>query len=83
MTTPLSDKPVRHILALSGGKDSSALAVFMKDKVPEMEYVFCDTEKELDETYEYMQRLSQYLGKPIKTLKYKAGYGFDEITSIQ
>lgn len=25
---------VRHILALSGGKDSSAFAVFMKDKVP-------------------------------------------------
>ncbi len=42
MTAPLFDKPVRHILALSGGKDSSALAVFMKDKVPEMEYVFCD-----------------------------------------
>ena len=27
-----ADKPVRHILALSGGKDSSALAVFMKEK---------------------------------------------------
>lgn len=40
-----ADKPVRHILALSGGKDSSALAFFMKDKVPDMEYVFCDTEK--------------------------------------
>ncbi len=47
MTAPLSDKPVRHILALSGGKDSSALAVFMKAKVPEMEYVFCDTEKKI------------------------------------
>lgn len=29
MTAPLSDKHVRHILALSGGKDSSALAVFI------------------------------------------------------
>lgn len=83
MNAKPSDKPVRHILALSGGKDSSALAVFMKDKVPDMEYVFCDTEKELDETYEYMQRLSQYLGKPIKTLKYKAGYGFDEILKLK
>lgn len=78
----MSDK-VRHILALSGGKDSSALAVYMKDKVPEMEYVFCDTEKELDETYEYIQRLGQYLGKPIITLKYKAGYGFDEILKLK
>ncbi len=41
MTAPLSDKPLLHILALSGGKDSSALAVFMKDKAPEMGYVFC------------------------------------------
>ena len=44
MTAPLSDKPVRHILALSGGKDSSALAVFMKDKVSDMEDVFRNTE---------------------------------------
>lgn len=50
----LADKPVRHILALSRGKDSSALAVFMKDKVPDMEYVFCDTGNELQETYDYM-----------------------------
>jgi 3'-phosphoadenosine 5'-phosphosulfate sulfotransferase (PAPS reductase)/FAD synthetase len=74
---------VRHILALSGGKDSSALAVFMKDRVPEMEYVFCDTEKELDETYEYLHRLSMYLGKPIHTLKYKQGYGFDAILQLK
>ena len=79
----MSGKKVRHILALSGGKDSSALAVYMKDKVPEMEYVFCATEKELDETYEYLQRLSQYLGKPIHTLKYKSGYGFDEILKLK
>ena len=37
-----AEKPVRHILALSGGKDSSALAVFMKDKVLEIGNVFCD-----------------------------------------
>jgi len=74
---------VKHILALSGGKDSSALAVYMKDRVPEMEYVFCDTEKELDETYEYLQRLELYLGRPIKHLKYKAGYGFDQILKLK
>lgn len=79
----MNKKRVRHILALSGGKDSSALAVYMKDKVPDMEYVFCDTEKELNETYEYLQRLSQYLKKPIHTLKYKSGYGFDEILKLR
>ena len=29
-------KQERHILALSGGKDSAALAVYMRDKYPEM-----------------------------------------------
>jgi len=56
---------VRHILALSGGKDSSALAVFMKDRVPEMEYVFCDTGDELQETYDYLDKLEYFLGKKI------------------
>ena len=31
---------IRHLLGLSGGKDSSALAVYMRDRVPEMEYFF-------------------------------------------
>lgn len=38
MTVPTADKPVRHILALSGGKHSSALAVLIKGKVPDKEY---------------------------------------------
>ena len=64
----------RHILGLSGGKDSTALALFMRDKVPEMEYVFCDTDKELDETYEYLNRIEAYLGKKIIRLNSKAGF---------
>lgn len=36
----VADKPVRHILALSGGKASLALVLFMKDIVPDMEYFF-------------------------------------------
>ena len=74
---------VRHILALSGGKDSSALAIYLLGKVPNMEYVFCDTEKELDETYEYLIKLETFLGKKIHFLKYSSGYGFDEILQIK
>jgi 3'-phosphoadenosine 5'-phosphosulfate sulfotransferase (PAPS reductase)/FAD synthetase len=48
---------IRHILALSGGKDSTALAIYLRDRVPEMEYVFCDTHKELPETYEYLLKI--------------------------
>lgn len=62
------EKPVRHVLGLSGGKDSSALAIYMRERVPEMEYVFCDTGKELPETYEFLTRMEAYLGKPIQRL---------------
>ncbi|MYE56769.1 MAG: phosphoadenosine phosphosulfate reductase family protein, partial [Acidimicrobiaceae bacterium] len=53
MTLPEPETAVRHICGISGGKDSSALAVYMRDRVPEMEYFFCDTGAELPETYEY------------------------------
>ena len=59
---------IRHLLGLSGGKDSSALAVYMRDRVPEMEYFFSDTGKELPETYEFLDRLEAFLGKPIVRL---------------
>ena len=50
-------KNTRHILGISGGKDSAALAIHLRDRVPEMEYVFCDTGKELKETYEFIDKL--------------------------
>ncbi len=59
---------IRHLLGLSGGKDSSALAVYMRDRVPEMEYFFSDTGKELPETYQFLDRLEVFLGKPIARL---------------
>lgn len=77
-----TDRPVRHILSLSGGKDSTALAIYMRDRVPEIEYVFCDTEQELPETYEYLKRLEVYLGKPIVTLKHD-GRGFEELLAAR
>lgn len=65
---PPPSQPVRHILSISGGKDSTALAIYMRDRVPEMEYVFCDTGEELPETYEYLDKLEAYLGKTIVRL---------------
>lgn len=69
------DKPVRHLLGLSGGKDSAALAIYMRDKVPEMEYFFADTGAELPETLEFVDLMEDYLGKKITRLN--AGRGFD------
>lgn len=77
----MGNDKVRHILSISGGKDSAALAIYMRDRVPNMEYVFCDTEKELPETYDYLGRLEAILGKPIITLKDPSG-GFDHWLKI-
>ena len=60
--------PVAHVLGISGGKDSAALAVYMRDRVHDMHYYFCDTGEELEETYEYLTLLETYLGKPITRL---------------
>lgn len=76
----------RHIVAFSGGKDSSALAIYLhnperwqktlgkqdlayRPPLEEAEYVFCDTGAELAETYEYLDRLEAYLGRPIRRLR--------------
>ena len=64
----------RHILCMSGGKDSTALALYMRDRNPDMEYVFCDTDKELTETYEYLNQVEAFLGKRIIRLNAKAGF---------
>lgn len=65
----------RHILGISGGKDSAALAVYLHKKIPQMEYFFCDTHKELPETYEYLDKLKARLG--IKITYLSAERGFD------
>ncbi len=60
-----SPEKLRHILSLSGGKDSAALAIYMRDRVSDMEYIFHDTDKELPETHEYLDRLEAVLGNRI------------------
>lgn len=72
----MANRKVRHILGLSGGKDSAALALYLRDKVPEMEYFFCDTKKELPETYEFLYKLEARLGKKIEYLGRKKGFDY-------
>jgi hypothetical protein len=64
-------KKVRHVLGISGGKDSAALAIYLKNKYPALniEYYFTDTGKELDETYKVIEGLEGVLGKQIIRLK--------------
>jgi hypothetical protein len=62
---------IRHLLGISGGKDSAALAIYMKNNYPhlEIEYYTCDTGKELEETYQLIVNLEIYLGKKITLLQ--------------
>lgn len=62
---------VKHVLGISGGKDSAALAIYLKDKHPDLpvDYYTCDTGKELNETYELIKNLEVYLGQSIVKLE--------------
>ena len=62
---------VRHVLGISGGKDSAALAIYVKTKYPtiDLEFYSCDTGKELEETYQLIRNLEVYLGIKINLLQ--------------
>ncbi len=62
---------IRHVLGISGGKDSAALAIYVKTKYPsiDLEFYSCDTGKELDETYQLIRNLEGHLGIKIKLLQ--------------
>ncbi|RUW29156.1 MULTISPECIES: phosphoadenosine phosphosulfate reductase family protein [unclassified Mesorhizobium] len=68
----------RHILGLSGGRDSAALAVYMRQHHPELpiEYFFTDTGKELPEVYGFLDKLEGFLGRPIQRLNPDRDFDF-------
>jgi Phosphoadenosine phosphosulfate reductase family len=75
----MSESPSeKHVLGLSGGRDSAALAVYMRQNHSELniEYFFTDTGKELREVYEFLGRLEGFLGKPIVRLNPDRDFDF-------
>ena len=67
-----------HVLGLSGGRDSAALAVYMRQNHSELDidYFFTDTGKELPEVYEFLTHLEGFLGKPINRLNPDRDFDF-------
>ena len=68
----------RHVLGLSGGRDSAALAVYMRQNHSDLDidYFFTDTGKELPEVYEFLGRLEGFLGQPILRLNPHRDFDF-------
>lgn len=60
---------VRNILGISGGKDSAALAIYLKQKYPNLkiEYYNSDTGCELAETELLIDEIERLSGKHQKT----------------
>jgi len=73
-------KNLKHVIGISGGKDSAALAIFLHEKFPSIDLncYFCDTGKELDETYQLIENIEIYLGKKVEFLKPEAAKKADE-----
>ena len=75
----IDDPQYRHVLGISGGKDSAALAIYIKEHHPDIhekiEYFFTDSGAELDEVYEFLAKLEAHLGKEI--IKLSSGKDFE------
>jgi 3'-phosphoadenosine 5'-phosphosulfate sulfotransferase (PAPS reductase)/FAD synthetase len=73
----MSKNTTRHVLGISGGRDSASLAIYMRQNHPEIDidYFFTDTGKELPEVYDYLYMLEGFLGKSI--LRLNPDHDFD------
>jgi hypothetical protein len=60
---------MKHIVALSGGKDSTAMALLLAETEPrDYEYVCTPTGNEPDAMFAHWRRLGEILGKPIRPI---------------
>ena len=63
---------MKHVVGLSGGKDSTALALRLAEIEPrDYEYICNETGNELPEMHAHWALLEQMLGKPIVRVRYK------------
>jgi 3'-phosphoadenosine 5'-phosphosulfate sulfotransferase (PAPS reductase)/FAD synthetase len=61
----------KHVVGLSGGKDSTALALRLAEIEPrDYEYICNATGNELPELFDHLKKMEDILGKPIKRVGY-------------
>ncbi len=70
---------IKHIVALSGGKDSSAMAIRLKELYPkkDFQYVITPTGDELPEMIDHWNRLAELLGKKLTVIS--SGYSLKSL----
>ena len=69
-----------NVAAFSGGKDSTALLLHLREQGIEHRTVFCDTGWEAAETYDYINRINEtILGGKLVVLKSEKYAGFEDL----
>ena len=69
-------KPKKYIVSLSGGKDSTAMLLrLIEEDRPVDLILFCDTGLEFPQMYEHLDKLENYIGRPI--IRLKAEHSFE------
>lgn len=64
------NKQKKHIVSLSGGKDSTAMLLRLLEEGKPVDIIlFCDTGLEFDAMYRHIDKLEKYIGRPITRLK--------------
>ncbi len=67
---------MKHVVSLSGGKDSTAMLLMMLDRGMPIDYVvFVDTTKEFPQVYRHLDKLEKYIS-PLKTTKLSFDYDY-------
>ena len=67
---------MKHIVSLSGGKDSTAMLLMMLDREMPIDYVvFVDTTKEFPQVYRHLDKLEKYI-TPLKITRLSFDYDY-------
>ena len=59
---------MKNIISFSGGKDSTAMLLMLRESVQIDEIIFCDTGKEFPEMYDHIDKVEKYINMPITRL---------------